>query len=77
MNTLDMLRNMPLVDSVGWTLVHFLWQGLLIAFVLRTILQILGPNDANKRYIAATCAMIALTVAPFIRVSTNFSEITI
>lgn len=66
MNTLDVMWSLPTIESIGWTLVHFLWQGLLIAIALRVILQALGPNDARRRYAAATIAMLALILAPLV-----------
>ena len=33
MNTVEILSLQPWVERLGWTLVHFLWQGLAIAIV--------------------------------------------
>jgi len=33
-NLIHVLSSQPWVERLGWTLVHFLWQGLLIALLL-------------------------------------------
>ena len=34
MNVLKSWIDMPLAQALGWTLLHFLWQGALIALLL-------------------------------------------
>ena len=51
---------------LGWTLLHFTWQGLLIAAALALTLRAMRHRSPNARYIAA-CAALALTaVAPVV-----------
>jgi len=44
-----------LTEVIGWTLIHFVWQGSAIALVLAAALRILRTRSANARYLAA-CA---------------------
>jgi beta-lactamase regulating signal transducer with metallopeptidase domain len=53
---------MNLTDRLGWTLLHFLWQGGLIAVALAGARVLLRRNSANARY-AAACAAMLLMVA--------------
>jgi len=46
---------------LGWALVHFLWQGLVIAAVLEIALALVGRKKASARY--ALCGL-ALGVMP-------------
>jgi Zn-dependent protease with chaperone function len=40
----------PLVQAIGWTLLHALWQGILIALVLRLLLFLIPNRAAVLRY---------------------------
>ena len=51
----------PLVNALGWTLVHFLWQGALIALVLSAVLRVC--RSARVRYQVCCLAMLAMCVA--------------
>src|SRR5206468_10530032 len=48
--------------ELGWTLIHFLWQGLLLAALLNTILPLCRRAMARHNCALATLAMMA--VAP-------------
>ena len=52
------LSQMPLVQRLGWTLVHSLWQGAVAAFALALTLSI--ARTSRVRYTAACMAMIAI-----------------
>lgn len=57
-----------LADTLAWTLIHFLWQGVLIAALLLLALW-LAPHDddvarSNHRYGAAMLALALLMLAP-------------
>src|SRR3954462_12858322 len=51
-----------MIPRIGWTLVHSVWQGTLIAAALWMTLRLLCNATATKRYVACLLA-IALTVA--------------
>jgi protein involved in polysaccharide export with SLBB domain/beta-lactamase regulating signal transducer with metallopeptidase domain len=60
---LDSLGSPPtslIVQRLGWTLVHSLWQGVIIAAALAGLLRLLKRAPANFRYIASCCAMAML-----------------
>ena len=38
----------PLVQRLGWTLVHSLWQGVLVAAVLAVVLRLLLRGDRDR-----------------------------
>ncbi len=51
------------MENLGWTLLHFLWQGLVIAAVYAGIRKRLKPaSSPNARYLLA-CAALALMIA--------------
>ncbi len=53
-----------LVSAFGWTLIHFLWQGLALAVLLRVGLACLKTPTA--RYNAAVLTLTAMAVAPMV-----------
>ena len=60
MTAIAFLSTSPFVQALGWTLLHFLWQGAIIALLLACLLSVL-PAHARLRY-AAGCAAMALMV---------------
>ena len=52
----------PLVQAIGWALLHLLWQGVLVAAILTATLALLRRQSANARYIAS-CGALLLVVA--------------
>ena len=53
-----------LMHALGWTLLHFCWQGLLVAGVLWCVLGLLGGRSSQARYGTACCALVLIVVAP-------------
>lgn len=64
MNLLPHLSLRALVEPLGWTLLHFLWQGAAIALVLCVTLRQLRHAGANARYLAATTALALMALCP-------------
>lgn len=58
MSTFELLTG-PLVEALGWALVHLLWQGALVAGILAAALSLLSRRSSNARY-ATACAALAL-----------------
>lgn len=60
----EIFRNSSLVENLGWTLVHSIWQIGLIALVLFFALRFLKKSPANTRYLLAVSAMILTLILP-------------
>jgi Zn-dependent protease with chaperone function len=60
MNWLEQLLSPAVVRALGWTLVHSLWQGAVVALALATLLLLLRQHTARIRYRVAGVALIAL-----------------
>ncbi len=74
MTTLQTLLEHALVESLGWTLLHFVWQGALVALAHAGVNALLADADARARYSAACVAlalMLVLPVATFFVVNTS------
>lgn len=53
------------VQRLGWTLLHFLWEGTVIAVVYAMLRPLLGPSlSARGRYTLACAALLAMAIAP-------------
>ena len=69
MNTMEQMLGKDLAQAAGWTLLHFVWQGCLIAF-LPVISQALSPRQsARLRYGTACLALLMMAVTPLITFS--------
>jgi beta-lactamase regulating signal transducer with metallopeptidase domain len=53
------LDNPSAAAALGWTLLHFLWQGAMIAALLRIALTLMRRASAEARYLASCGAMAA------------------
>ena len=56
----------PLVHALGWTLLHFCWQGAMVAGLLWCVLALLGGRSSQARYGAACFALLLLVAMPLI-----------
>jgi GWxTD domain-containing protein len=59
-STLALLQ--PPLYCLGWSLLHFVWQGTITAILLAAVLTLIRSRSPQMRY-AVTCAALALTVA--------------
>jgi uncharacterized protein (TIGR03435 family) len=61
------LLNQPWMARAGWTLLHFLWQGSLIALLFAVVRAVAGRSlTARARYLLACAALAAMTIAPLL-----------
>jgi len=62
----DSFLNSPLVYSIALTLIHFLWQGALIALALKVTLIFTPHRKSQLRYAFASGAMLLNFISPLI-----------
>jgi GWxTD domain-containing protein len=63
MNALESWVRTPLAEALGWTLVHFVWEGAAIAALLALALAFCRPAAARLRYALGCLALLAMPVA--------------
>jgi beta-lactamase regulating signal transducer with metallopeptidase domain len=68
MRTLGGILTQPAVRAIALALLHFLWQGALVALTLAAGNQVLRRSSARARYAAACAAMALLLVLPAVTV---------
>ena len=61
-------------DVLGWSLVHFLWEGAIIAILLAAALAVLRRASARIRY-AIDCAALMLMVIAFVATLVELSTV--
>lgn len=62
----ESLINNPLLAALAITLIHFLWQGALVAVVLKALLSLISYQKSQLRYAFSTLAMLANIILPTI-----------
>jgi len=53
-------------EPVGWALIHFLWQAILIALAAKAIVGLINPRHANIRYLILCLGLFAMAISPVI-----------
>jgi uncharacterized protein (TIGR03435 family) len=67
MNAVHFLSGQPWVERLGWTLLHFLWQGVLISTLYAAARSAKGhASSPNGRYVLACAALAAMVAAPLL-----------
>ena len=64
MNAADIVQQATLVSALGWTLVHFIWQGALVAVLLVMANGLIKREASNARYVAACVALVLMLALP-------------
>ena len=54
----------PWIDVAGWTLVHFVWEGAVIAAIAAILLRALRDRSPQSRYAVACGALLVMLAAP-------------
>ena len=76
MSTIQTIFSQPLFQALGWTLLHFIWQGALVGLLFAGVSVLLRNRSSNIRYAAGCSAMLLMLVLPlatFYIVSTSFT----
>ncbi|MGC2237505.1 MAG: M56 family metallopeptidase [Pyrinomonadaceae bacterium] len=71
---MEIVANSTLIENLGWTLLHSLWQIALIAFILFLLLRVLHKFSANARYLVSVFALafaLVLPVVTFVQISSS------
>jgi beta-lactamase regulating signal transducer with metallopeptidase domain len=63
MNALRLFLLNPFMECLGWGLLHFLWEGVVIAALLAIALRVLRNRSPNARYLAGWVALVAMACA--------------
>lgn len=64
MSAIETLLRQPAAQAVGWALLHFVWQGTLIAALTAVALAALRTTAADVRYVVSTIALSLMLTMP-------------
>jgi beta-lactamase regulating signal transducer with metallopeptidase domain len=67
--TLETTWTQPAVQALGWALLHFVWQGVLVALITASALAVMRHASAQARYVAATLGLLLMLAAPVLTFS--------
>ena len=77
MEFLEHTLSQGLVQRLGWTLIHFIWQAGIVALLLAILLKLLRKSSANFRYIVACLALVIVVLLPVITINLTLSAASI
>ncbi len=60
MNWIEQLFSEKFIESLGWTIIHSLWQGAMVAILLAFVLIALQKNSSKVRYFVSGAALLTL-----------------
>lgn len=66
MNALDALLGSAFAYHLGWTLLHFLWQGLLVGAIYACLRNYMADASPQSRYLLSLGTLAVLAVLPVI-----------
>jgi len=69
MATLETLLSQQMIERLGWTLIHFVWQAAAVALLLAAVLRGLRRSNSNVRYVVACLAMVLIVALPLVTMS--------
>lgn len=74
MNAVETLLANPFAQSLGWALIHFVWQGALIAVLYLIASVLLRKSTSATRYAAACAALVLMLIAPVATTLVRYSS---
>jgi len=69
MATLETLLSQQMIERLGWTLIHFVWQAAVVTLLLAVVLRCLRRSSSNVRYIASCLALALIVALPLVTMS--------
>ncbi|MEO8215520.1 MAG: M56 family metallopeptidase [Acidobacteriota bacterium] len=62
-----------LIQALGWTLIHFLWQGAMVVGLTACALELVDKRSARLRYAFGCIGMLLLVAAPLVTFSREYA----
>lgn len=61
-------------QATGWALVHFLWQGTIVALIAASALRLMNRQSAGARYLVACLSLLVLAAFPLATAWRGYEE---
>jgi beta-lactamase regulating signal transducer with metallopeptidase domain len=75
MKLFDMIATSPVMQMVGWVLLHSLWQGLILAILLKSALCLFRKTSTNARYLISGVTLLLMMILPILTVLWSSSKL--
>ena len=62
MSTLESLLSLPVFEALGWTLIHFAWQGVVVAILFAILSSLLEGARSTVRYGLSCAALLTMLI---------------
>jgi beta-lactamase regulating signal transducer with metallopeptidase domain len=63
-NVIRELAALSVVERLEWTLIHFVWQALLVSVIVASVLRVFRNFSAPARYVTCCVGLLAVATAP-------------
>jgi beta-lactamase regulating signal transducer with metallopeptidase domain len=73
MKTIALLLQNPVLQALGWALVHFIWQGAAVALLFSVASALSRKRSARFRYALASLSLLLLLLLPLVTFTALFS----
>ncbi|MCK5028629.1 MAG: M48 family metalloprotease [Bacteroidales bacterium] len=74
MRILSELLNDSIVNAIGWTIFHILWQGFVLAALTGVLLRILSHKSSQIRYLIALSALLIIVGLSVFNFTDNYKS---
>lgn len=64
--TLSFVAQLPWMQALGWTLLHFIWQGALVGVVFLALRALIPAHHSNARYANGLAALALMLIFPLV-----------
>ncbi|HUS72120.1 MAG TPA: M56 family metallopeptidase, partial [Sedimentisphaerales bacterium] len=66
MDILENILSQEVVKKLGWTLLHSVWQGIVVVLLLAVLLRVLRKSSASLRYVVACLGLAVIVLLPVV-----------
>lgn len=66
MSAAALFAGIPWMSALGWSLLHFLWQGAIVGIVFALVRKAIPKQHCNARYMNGLLTLLALAVLPVV-----------
>ena len=66
MSAANLFGGIPWISALGWTLLHFLWQGAVVGIVFALVRRVIPKHNCNARYMNGLLTLLTLAALPVV-----------
>jgi len=75
MRIISDLLNENIVNAIGWTIFHILWQGFVLAFLISLLLRILNHKSSQIRYLISLSSLVIIVGLSILNFTSNYDTL--